>query len=93
MQDTAHISARVTRYIVDNFMYAFPNATLAEDDALLARGIIDSLGVVELIGFIEEEFGVTLPDGDITEANLGSVGAITRYLASRLPAGATASAA
>ena len=80
---TSEIAAQVRQYIIDNFMYAYPNATLGDDEMLLARGIIDSLGVVELIGFVEQELGVTIPDRDITEANLGSVSAVAQYVAAR----------
>lgn len=71
---------RVREYIVTNFMYAYPDATLGDNDALLGRGILDSLGVVELVAFVEESFGIRVADEDITEANLGSVAAIAQYV-------------
>jgi acyl carrier protein len=77
---TAPVGARVRRYIVDNFLYMRPTFEFTDDDFLMGRGIIDSLGVMELIGFIEEEFGVSVADEDVTEENLGSINAIARYV-------------
>jgi len=77
------IADRVRQYVVDNYLYMRQNATVADDSSLLANGIIDSMGVMELVAFLEEEFGVVVGDADITEANLGSLAAIARYVVAR----------
>ena len=74
------VIARVTGYIKDNFLYMRPDVILKSDDSLLENGIIDSMGVMELVSFLEEAFGVRVADDDITEDNFGSVSAITRYV-------------
>ena len=74
---------RIRQYVVENYLYMRQDVQLLDDDPLLARGTIDSMGVMELIAFLEEEFGVTVGDADITEENLGSLAAIARYVASR----------
>jgi acyl carrier protein len=83
LNDTTQSSARIRRYITENFLYMRPDYQFTDDDALLGKGIIDSLGVMELISFVEEEFGVAVADTDITEQNLGSVSAVARYVASK----------
>lgn len=83
MHSIASLTDRIHGFITENFLYARPNHTLASDEPLLAGGIIDSLGVMELIAFIEEELGVTVADTDVTEANLGSVDAVAHYVARR----------
>jgi acyl carrier protein len=74
---------RVRAFVRQTFMYAQPDAPLADDVLLLQRGVIDSMGVVELIEFIQSEFGIKVPDEDITEDHLGSLGAIADYVTSR----------
>ena len=74
---------RVRSFVRQTFMYAQPDAPLADDVLLLQRGVIDSMGVVELIEFIQSEFGIKVPDEDITEDHLGSLGAIADYVTSR----------
>ena len=87
LTDMAQVRARIRRYIAENFLYMRPDYQFADDDALLGRGIIDSLGVMELISFVEEEFGETDADTDITEQNLGSVNAVDRYIATKREGG------
>jgi acyl carrier protein len=76
----ATVRDEVRRFIQDNFLYMRQDYRLQDDDPLLAKGVIDSLGVGEIIAFVEQRFGVRFPDEDITEANLGSVSAIVRYV-------------
>jgi acyl carrier protein len=83
MSDTQAIHAQVRQYIFENFLYMRPEVRFADDDPLLGRGIVDSLGVMELLEFVAAAFGVDVADEDLTEANFGSVGAIARYVARR----------
>lgn len=70
-------------FVRRSFLYAAPDAEIGADDPLLERGVIDSMGVVELIEFLQSEFGVTVADEDITEENLGSLRSIARYVVGR----------
>ena len=85
--DEQSIAERTRTYIRQTFMYARPSADLQDDERLLERGIIDSMGVLELIAFLEQEFELVVADADITEVNLGSVSAIARYVTTRIGAG------
>jgi acyl carrier protein len=80
-----HIIDRTRAYIVENFLYMRPDFRLGETDSLLERGIIDSMGVMELVAFMESEFGVTVGDDDVTEENLGSLRAIGGFVSARVP--------
>ncbi len=55
-------------------------ATIKEDDDLLSEGIIDSLGILQLVAFIEEKFGYNVPDEDVVIENFMSVNALASYL-------------
>jgi len=74
---------RVREFVRQNFLYASPDAQLADSDQLLEAGVVDSMGVIEMLEFIQHEFGVTVPDEDVTEANLGSMSAIAAYVVAR----------
>jgi acyl carrier protein len=71
---------RTRVYITENFLYMRKNFVLEDGDLLLARRVIDSLGVMELVEFVEREFAVKLEPWEITEDNLGSVRAIARFV-------------
>jgi acyl carrier protein len=75
--------ARIRSFITDNLLYTRPDAYIADDERLLDRGIIDSMGVVELVQFLEAEFKIEIKDDDITEANLGSLAAIADFVAQK----------
>ncbi|MEO0768468.1 MAG: acyl carrier protein, partial [Cyanobacteria bacterium J06649_4] len=53
------------------------------DDDLLGEGIIDSMGVMQLIDFIEETFDCDVDQADITITNFRTIKAIDAYLAGR----------
>jgi len=87
----AQVRERVWAYIVENFLYMRPDFKVEPDDSLLRRGVFDSLGVMEVIGFIEETFGVKVAQDEITEAHFDSLNSIARYVLAKL-AGARPSA-
>jgi len=80
----AQVRERVWAYIVENFLYMRPDFKVDPDDSLLRRGVFDSLGVMEVIGFIEETFGVRIAQDEITEAHFNSLNSIARYVLSKL---------
>ena len=53
------------------------------DENLLSIGMIDSLGVMRLIAFIAEEFGVEVPPEDLTIENFRTVAVMARYVSQR----------
>jgi acyl carrier protein len=55
-------------------------ARLTEDTELMEAGVLDSFGVVRLIQFMEEEFGISIPESDIGPALFASPGAISSYI-------------
>ena len=53
------------------------------DTDLLKTGLIDSLGIMRLVAFLENEFKTTIPAQDLTLENFSSVSSIVAYLESR----------
>ena len=53
---------------------------LKEEDNLLANGIMDSLGVLKLVSFIEQKFDIRVPDEDVTVQNFRTLKDIANYL-------------
>jgi acyl carrier protein len=71
---------RIRAYIVDMFLYMRPDFQFTDDDSLLRKGVFDSLGVTEVIQFLEENWGIEVPEDDVTEANFGTLAGIARYV-------------
>jgi len=84
MQQDTSIQHRVRDFVVQNFL--FGQGELAEDASFLETGIIDSTGVLELVGFIESTFAISVQDHDLVPANLDSLASVTRFVERKLNA-------
>lgn len=80
------ILAQLRAFLQETFLYMKPDYVLSDDDSLLKKGIVDSMGVMDVLGFIGDTFGVTPEDDEVTEANLGTPRAIARFVAGKLRA-------
>ena len=61
---------RFAGFIEREFLYMHPDIDLADGDALLALGVIDSLGFVELVEEVQSRYGIAVEDVEITEEQL-----------------------
>lgn len=78
---------RETRDFLISTFLSGRSEQLRNDDALLGN-VIDSMGVLELVGFLERTFAISVPDEDVVAENLGSINSITIYIVQRLPGNA-----
>ncbi|MCS4505811.1 hypothetical protein KBTX_02599 [wastewater metagenome] len=67
-------------YILENYLFTSDASALDDDASFLERGIIDSTGIMEVIDFLEERFGVQVRDEEMVPENLDSVNRICRFL-------------
>lgn len=68
----------LTNYIQQEFLRG--NKTLRTDEDLLSSGILNSLGILKLVSFIEERFDLRVPDEDIVFENFQTIDALSSYL-------------
>lgn len=73
------VESKLREYITTNFLFA-DGAQLANEDSFLDRGIIDSTGILEIIMFLEEEFGIKVADNEMLPENLDSIANIVRFV-------------
>jgi acyl carrier protein len=74
------IKTQVRDFILENFMMGRDQEELKDSGSLLAMNIIDSTGVLELVGFLEETFGITIEDDELIPENLDSLDKIETYI-------------
>ena len=74
------IAREIRNFVEDNFLYLHPDVELSDDDDMLAAGVVDSLGFVELVEEVQARYGVEVADIEITEENFGSIAAIARFV-------------
>ena len=81
-----HRDARTTirLYVIERLAPAVGlGGALGDEDDLIDSGVVDSLGIFQLIAFLEERFGVKIGDEEITPENFGTIAAIDRLVAAR----------
>lgn len=80
------ITEQIRQFLVEHFPSA-RNRTLGEDEHLLANGIVDSLGILDLVGYLEREFGITITDDDLVPEHFESLSRMSRFVQDRLGVG------
>lgn len=78
-----HIRQQIVEFITTNFLFD-DSIKLGTDDSLLETGVIDSTGVLELVAYIEETYGIKVEDEEIIPENLDSIQNITSYISQKL---------
>ena len=76
----ARLRTDLRNYIEDTFLYLNPDIELSDSDDLLALGVIDSLGFVELVEEVQSKYGIAIADVEITEQNFGSIDALVAFV-------------
>jgi acyl carrier protein len=71
------IQAPLKRYIESQFLFEAGEPSLLPGVDLLSQGILDSMGVLQVVAFIEDSFGVTIHDDEIIPDNFRSLDALT----------------
>ena len=71
---------RTRRYMLENFLYARPDVRLADNEHLFERGIVDSMGTIELVQFLQDEFGIEICDDEVTEQHFSTLSSIAAFV-------------
>ena len=64
---------RIRDYVTTELLYDRDASALGNDDSLLGPGLLDSVGILRLVSWLEEEFGIRIPDEDVVPENVESV--------------------
>jgi acyl carrier protein len=72
-------SETIRQFIATNFYVPDPS-TLKDDSSFLDLGVIDSTGVLEVVAFLEQEFGIAVEDMEIVPENFDSIANLTRFI-------------
>ncbi|MGQ0840954.1 phosphopantetheine-binding protein [Actinokineospora sp.] len=75
-----HHARAITEFIISEFLPDVPAAELATDVDLIADGVIDSLGLLKLLVWLEDTFGIRADDVDLDPESFRSVVAIDAFV-------------
>jgi acyl carrier protein len=76
----------IRAYLVETFLLGDDDG-FDDAESLLESGIIDSTGVMEVVVFLEERFGITIDDDELVADNLDSVDRLAAFVARKLAIG------
>ncbi|MFA5118301.1 MAG: acyl carrier protein [Candidatus Omnitrophota bacterium] len=74
------IKKDMKNFIKENFLLG-NDSTLNDDDSFMAKGIIDSTGILEVVSFVEKTFGFRIEDDELLPDNLDSLNNLTSFIA------------
>ena len=76
--------AQIRQFVVENFLFGQTDKQISDDQSFLESGIIDSTGVLELIGFLESNYAISIADDELVPANLDSVDRVASFVDGKL---------
>lgn len=74
------VREQIRDFIKMNFLYDGDTSTLSDSESFLGAGIVDSTGVLELVLFVEEAYGLHVDQDDLLPENFDSVENLTQYV-------------
>jgi acyl carrier protein len=88
--ETSPIETEIRQFLAANFFLGEDPAALAGSASLIEAGVIDSTGVLELVGFLEDAFDIRIQDDELVPENLDTIDNILRFVASKQETGPAA---
>ncbi len=82
--DVASVAPELRAFIARNFLFSDKGFQYGDDASFLREGIIDSLGVMELVSFVEKQYGISVADHELLPSNFDSVSQLSTFIAGKL---------
>jgi len=84
MQTTTDIERDVRSFVIQQFLSG--NASRLRADGSLLGDVIDSMGVITLVAYLQEHFGIIVEDDEVLPSNFDTINNLVAYLSSKLGA-------
>jgi acyl carrier protein len=79
----------IREFIIANFLFGSNDAKFSDDDSFLETSIIDSTGMLELVAFVETNFGIEVADTELVPENLDSINKLASFIEKKKAASAS----
>ena len=79
-RDRAELTAELREFVVKNFLFGVDDPQLTDTASFLESGVVDSTGILELVGFIENRYKIRVQDDEMVPENLDSLSNVAGYL-------------
>ena len=78
------IEQELHQFVVDNFLFGDGGKQLSNDDSFLEKGLIDSMGILTMVSFVQDTYAVSVADEELVPENWDSVRRIARFVQSKM---------
>lgn len=75
---------KVREFVLRNYLFTTEQSALKSEDSFMKSGIMDSTGILEMIMFLHDEFGVDVMDDEMIPENLDSVQNVVAFVSKKL---------
>jgi acyl carrier protein len=83
------VRQELRKYLENNHLFGEMSPGLGDDASLLEHGIIDSIGVMELVAFVTTRFQIDVEPHEVTPETFDSIDRLTEFILRRRPAPGT----
>jgi acyl carrier protein len=77
------IEQDLRQFVIETFLFGNDDGQLSNDDSFIDRGLIDSMGILNLVSYVEKEYGIKVADTELVPEIWDSVSRIARFIASK----------
>lgn len=81
------IENKIRKFLAENFILSEQVDQLSASESFLEKGIIDSTGVLELVFFVEDQFGIQIDTSEVLPENFDSINNLSAYIRTKQGAG------
>ena len=77
------IKTALRTFILENYLFTDDESALGDDDSFLDNGILDSMGILELIDYLTEELNIEVDGDEVTPDNLDSIEKVVNFVSKK----------
>jgi acyl carrier protein len=86
MMSSNDVRQQLRHFILENYLFTDDEAALSDDTSFLDGGILDSMGILELIEFLDETLSVKVEGDELVPDNLDSINSLLAFISTKLSA-------
>jgi acyl carrier protein len=79
-QNQPNLESEIRKFITENMLFSADGFNYDDDASLLEAGIVDSIGVMELVSFVDKTYKITVPPEDISPDKFDSINRLANYI-------------
>ena len=76
----SEIQSKIRQFLVENFVLSERIDELGFDESLMENEVVDSTGILELVFFVEDQFGIKIDTSEVLPENFDSINALATYI-------------